>query len=378
MKILYYEINQKLSEGRLLASLINLGLSEDAIIAKIASNPVFFENGINPEQYIRGMLECLDSEIAGIDLIPLKRFQEYLKGSVISGKFANKMGRIVDTLIESKELVTTLSNKSILDPIGISMQSFVELLAYAHGLDILNIGSIFTLSLPLTSDQNRESKLIESIYQICQVNVTPQMTAEKSITWVAAAILAVLGEFQIPPFRFVQSGNIGMGSSLKSINVILGELEIAEDKENVLIQTNIDDMSPQLLSYAINRLFEAGALDIYQVPISMKKNRMGIQLNVTVRRRDEARFANLLLMETTTLGVNVRLLDHRYHAVIRMIDVETKYGKIPVKQKFVNDILIQSKPEYEAAAKIASEFQVSMEEIYNQVARQLDRRNDMV
>ncbi|MEI7844846.1 MAG: nickel insertion protein [Chloroflexota bacterium] len=83
-------------------------------------------------------------------------------------------------------------------------------------------------------------------------------------------------------------------------------------------------------------------------------------------------------METTTLGVNVRLLDHRYHAVIRMIDVETKYGKIPVKQKFVNDILIQSKPEYEAAAKIASEFQVSMEEIYNQVARQLDRRNDMV
>lgn len=84
-----------------------------------------------------------------------------------------------------------------------------------------------------------------------------------------------------------------------------------------------------------------------------------------------ARLANLILKETTTLGVNVHPLDHRFHAETRMVELETKFGKIPVKQKFIEGILAQSKPEYEVMAKIASEAQVSMDELNNKIIGQL-------
>ena len=144
----------------------------------------------------------------------------------------------------------------------------------------------------------------------------------------------------------------------------------SEDKAVLLIQTNLDDMSPQLLSHAVNKLFEAGALDIYQGPVYLKKNRLGTQLSVVVRQCDEARLANLILKETTTMGVNVHPLDHRYHAETRMLEGETKFGKITVKQKFVEGILAQSKPGYEVMAKIFSEAQVSMDELNNEIVGQ--------
>ncbi len=148
--------------------------------------------------------------------------------------------------------------------------------------------------------------------------------------------------------------------------MVLGEFNIAEDKAVMLIKTNLDDMNPQLLSDAINQLFEAGALGTYQAPVFIEKNRLGTQLSLVVRQGDEARLANLILKETTTLGVNFHPLDHRFHAETRMVELETKFGKIPVKQKFVEDILAQSKPEYEVMDKIASEAQVSMDELNNE------------
>jgi pyridinium-3,5-bisthiocarboxylic acid mononucleotide nickel chelatase len=194
-------------------------------------------------------------------------------------------------------------------------------------------------------------------------------------------MLAMLAEFQVPPFRFLQTVN-GLvspdGSEVQPLHVVVGELDIAEDKAIVLIQTNIDDMSSQLLSYVINRLFEAGALDVYQMPIYMKKNRVGIRLNVVVRQRDEIKLANLILRETTTLGVNVRPLHHNYHAEVQMVEVETKYGTIPVKQKYLDGVLLQSKPEYEVTAKIASTGQVSMDELHNEIVEQLKLKNRRV
>ena len=201
---------------------------------------------------------------------------------------------------------------------------------------------------------------------------------EPSSPWAATAALAAVAEPEVPPFRFLQSITCKSGYKLNEVeplHVILGDLEIGEDKAVVLIQTNIDDMSPQSLSYAINQLFEAGALDVYQTPIYMKKNRLGIQLSVSVRQRDEARLANLILKETTTLGVNVHPLDHRYHAETRIVEVDTKYGRVPVKQKYLQGSLIQSKPEHDVMAKITAEKQISMDELTHEIFNQLKLKN---
>lgn len=372
MKILYYELIETIHEGRLLESLIKLGLRTEALLPNLSHFPFIKADSFDLAHLTQAIRYEANAKNPSAERISLRSIQEQLQGDGPNGKFAVQTRKIIDLLITS---AAQSSPDESNPPDDISVHSLMALCAYTCGLDALNFGSVFVQALPLTPSQTSESKLVEAVYEICHARVKPSMAAGKAITWVAAAVLSTLADFDVPPFRFLQKVNNQPdldGSQVGSLSVVVGELEIAEDKAIALIQTNIDDMSPQLLSHAITRLFEAGALDIYQTPIYMKKNRLGIQLNVVVRQRDEAKLANLILKETTTLGVNVRPLDHRYHVDVRMLQVETKYGSIPVKQKFLDGILIQSRPEYETIAKIASETHVSLEELQTEIAGQLN------
>jgi hypothetical protein len=378
MKILYYERNEWIDEGRLLDPLIQLGLNAESLLPELSGFPLFKGSEFDLKDLSQAGGYGSDDQSVDPERISFNQIQEYLQLAAPKGKFSTQTGKIIDLLIKASEAVARVRDDGRYPPTGISANSLKALLAYTYGLDQLNIGSVFTPALPLPAGQPQNRKLVEAIYEICQVKVSPAKNDGASISWVAAAMLAVLAEFQVPPFRFLQTINSPVGpggDELQALQVVVGELDIAEDKTIVLIQTNIDDMSSQLLSYVINRLFEAGALDVYQVPVYMKKNRLGIRLNVVVRQQDEARLANLILRETTTLGVNVRPLHHNYHAEVRMVEVETKYGIIPVKQKYLDGVLIQSKPEYEVMAKITTESRVSMDELHNEIAEQLKLKN---
>ena len=281
---------------------------------------------------------------------------------------------MIDLLVKTDDPIARSKKRETDAEIGISTNYLLLLIGFAFALDELGIDFIYTPPLPLVLSSARESKWVEVVYETCQAKVFSAKKTTAAVTWVVAIMLAALTEFEVPPFRFLKTVDCRVDPEKKSVlplYVVLGEFNIAEDKAVMLIKTNLDDMNPQLLSHAINQLFEAGALDIYQVPVYMKKNRLGTQLSLVVRQRDEARLANLILKETTTLGVNVHSLDHRFNAETRMVEVETKFGKIPVKQKFIEGILAQSKPEYEVMAKIASEAQVSMDELNNESVSQL-------
>ena len=92
----------------------------------------------------------------------------------------------------------------------------------------------------------------------------------------------------------------------------------------------IDDMSPEVLGYATQALFEAGALDVYTIPVYMKKNRPGILLTCVCREADAEKFAALLLKHTTTLGVRKTVCET--FALDRRIEtVSTPYGPLRVK-----------------------------------------------
>ena len=368
MKIIYYETNTWIDEGRLLGSLVHLGLRTEALLPYLSVLPFFNKAEFDLVHLVRAIGQEIDSKKPTAERILLGDVQGYMKLNFPGGKYGIQTQKIIDLLIK----VSHQGAQPGLEEI--SVNSLLGLFAYTYGLDVLNIGSVFAQALPFSSNPTLQDKTVHGIYAICQTRVLPAKSDGVAITPVAAAILSTLVEFEVPPFRFLQSIEPQSGqeiSGVQSLHVIVGEMEITEDKDIVLIQTNIDDMSAQLLSHAINRLFEAGALDIYQTPIYMKKNRLGVQLNVVVRQRDEAELAKLILRETTTLGVNVRVLDHRYHAEVRMVTVETKYGSIPVKQKYLDGVLIQSKPEYEVTAKIVSEFKISMDELHHEVEEQL-------
>ena len=120
----------------------------------------------------------------------------------------------------------------------------------------------------------------------------------------------------------------------------------------VLLETNVDDATGEILGYAQERLFDMGALDVWHTPIQMKKNRPGVLLSVLLPRELESEGVELLLRETPTLGIRSRAVE-RYAAERRTETLETQWGEVPVKIKYVAGEPVAASPEYEDCRRIA-------------------------
>jgi pyridinium-3,5-bisthiocarboxylic acid mononucleotide nickel chelatase len=142
------------------------------------------------------------------------------------------------------------------------------------------------------------------------------------------------------------------------LRVLVGERSAAAETTSVVvIEANIDDASPQVLGYAMNQLFAAGALDVTLQPIFMKKNRQGTLLSAMVRPEDREAMAALILRETTTIGL-------RFHSAERRVlerrweEVDTPWGKVRVKitgHGFA--------PEYDDARALAEAQKIPLKEV---------------
>lgn len=130
-----------------------------------------------------------------------------------------------------------------------------------------------------------------------------------------------------------------------------------------LLETNIDDMNPELYAVIAQKLFTQGARDVWWTPIQMKKNRPAITFSVLALQEDEAKLANLLLRESTTLGLRVHHIG-RYEAQRRMRPVETPFGTIPIKLKLINDEVLGAMPEFDACKEAAKVHNISTREVY--------------
>jgi uncharacterized protein (TIGR00299 family) protein len=176
----------------------------------------------------------------------------------------------------------------------------------------------------------------------------------------AAIITTVCQEFgPIPPMKTEITG-YGAGTRQYKdfpnvLRVMLGETEAdgATDERLWMIETNVDDMSPQLLGHVMDRAFENGALDCYFTPVQMKKNRPGVLLSLLCGSEEKTSLMNLLFTETTTLGVRSYEVTRR--ALRRSMErVETQYGPIDVKVAHLNGRVVNEMPEFEQVRAAAS------------------------
>jgi hypothetical protein len=169
----------------------------------------------------------------------------------------------------------------------------------------------------------------------------------------AAIITTVCTEFGPIPRMTTDVTGYGAGTRQYEnfpnvLRVMLGDTEGdgAIDERLWMIETNIDDMSPQLLGHVMDRAFELGALDCYFTPVQMKKNRPGVLLSVLCAGEQKETFMKLLFTETTTLGVRSYEVERR--ALRRsLVRVETEYGPIDVKVAHLNGHVVNEMPEFE-------------------------------
>lgn len=130
-----------------------------------------------------------------------------------------------------------------------------------------------------------------------------------------------------------------------------------------VLETNIDDLNPEIYDYVMERLFAAGALDVYLSPIQMKKNRPATLLRVLCKPDDVKTMTEILFAETSTLGVREQRVER--HALPRSIShVETPYGSVHVKVAELGEGKVKSAPEYEDCRRLAAAHGVPLQEVY--------------
>ena len=186
------------------------------------------------------------------------------------------------------------------------------------------------------------------------------------VTPTGAAIIAELAEDFITLPAMVTE-KIGWGTGTKDLKipnvlkVYYGEIQ--ENSENfVVMETNIDDCSGEILGYTSEKLFAQGALDVFYTPIFMKKNRPAYRLSVACRKEDMFKLQNIIFKETTTIGIRYRF-ESRTELGREFIEIDTKYGKIKAK-KVTNNGETYVYPEYESMKKIAEEKNIPLKELY--------------
>ena len=197
------------------------------------------------------------------------------------------------------------------------------------------------------------------------------------VTPTGAAIVATLAIFERPEMTIDAVGyGAGTRDPADRPNVLrlwLGAAEVDRaTRPMLLIETNVDDMTPEMLAYVQSKLLAEGAADAWLTPVAMKKGRSAVVLSVICSEADEERLARLLLRETSTLGVRVRPV-HRWEAEREVIEFESSLGPAAVKVKRLPGERPQIAPEFEPCRQIAEENDLPIAEVYRTVEAEARR-----
>ncbi len=199
------------------------------------------------------------------------------------------------------------------------------------------------------------------------------------VTPTGAAIVKTLAKrFAAFPSMKVEKTGYGAGTRdfdghANVVRLTIGEAQLASSAEIThdtitVLEANIDDLNPQVFGYVMDRLLEEGALDVFGMPVQMKKNRPGTLLTVLCRPDDSSKLTHLIFAETTTLGVRHRE-EKRQTLVRKWVTVKTQWGDVRLKIASLNGAVTNCAPEYEDCRRIATEHHVPLKSVMQQAVQ---------
>ncbi len=320
-------------------------------------------------------------------------------GDVQSDHFHERSFREIRTLIEASRLSDFIKARSIsvfqriavaegkihgipeedvtFHEIG-AFDSIADIVAACAGIEALNVNRVLASSLvdgagwtdcahgrfPVPAPATLE---ILSGIPVRQIE-----DAHELITPTGAALLAEFSS-AFGPLPEMKIEKIGYGLGTRDdgprpnvLRALLGECKNTSDAEVdeiIQIETNLDDLSPELAGAAMERLLAAGALDVFFTAAQMKKNRPGFVLTVLCTEEKSSELARILLTETTAFGVRMhraQRLKLRREFQVR----ETPYGPVRIKLGLLGDELVQAVPEYESCREVARRAGVSVKDVH--------------
>lgn len=261
-----------------------------------------------------------------------------------------------------------------------AIDSIVDIVGCAIGLNYFNIDKIYTSIVPLgkgfveTQHGRMPIPAPATIEILKDYPITFLDLAFELTTPTGAGIIKALSSGVMTDKKVVIS-KIGFGAGSKEIpqipnlfRIMIGEFVESYSADNlVIIETNIDDMNPEFYPFVIERLLQAGAHDAYLIPVIMKKGRPGIVLSTLCESDKTDEILKIIYRETTTLGVRIIPIERR--KLNRDYDIiQTKFGKVKVKV-IITESGKRYIPEFEECKKISLEKNVPLADVYNEIIK---------
>lgn len=311
----------------------------------------------------------------------LKDIEVIIRNSALDGPIKEKALKVFRRLAETEARVHGTDIEDVLFHEVGAIDAIIDITGTILGLHILGIGKF------LSSPVNTGSGVFDSSHGMLPIPAPATMEMLKGFpvyssginkelaTPTGVALLTTLAEGFCPlPAMEVTSVGYGAGTwdiegSPNLLRFIIGEAEELPERETIiLLETNIDDLNPPIYEYLMDRLFGAGALDAYLVPIIMKKGRPGIILSAMVEKETVEKVMGIIFEETGTLGIRIREVE-RVRVQREIKEVDTAWGRIRVKVASKNGQVIGVSPEYEDCKKIAEEKGIPLRRIMDEIRR---------
>ncbi|HEU5100148.1 MAG TPA: nickel pincer cofactor biosynthesis protein LarC, partial [Roseiflexaceae bacterium] len=372
---IYFDCFSGISGDMALGALIDAGLPLDALRAELAKLQldgwsIDAERGVR--RYLSGTRALVDAPEQATHR-HLSDVQAIVESSALAPELKQRALRVFTLLAEAEGQVHGIPPSHVhFHEVG-ALDAIVDIVGVVAGLALLRIDEVYASPLPLGSGWTRAAHgalplpapAVLALLAAAGAPTIPDDGGFELVTPTGAALLAGLAAFSRPPMR-VQRVGYGLGArDLQRPNVLrvwLGETGgrgwgIADRSELnhppsgiphplVLLETNIDDQPAEQLAYAVERLFELGALDAWLAPIQMKKGRSATLLSALMPAELEGAAVELIMRETTTLGIRRRPLD-RHVAERELVSIDTPLGPVRVKRKRWNGEDLGAAPEYE-------------------------------
>jgi len=380
MKILYFDCFSGISGDMTLAALLDLGLPEDKLRKELEK--LGLENySLEIHRGSRSGIAALSLEVRmGPKEERHRHFSDIrrmIEGSSLEPGVKDSSLAIFQRLAEAEAKVHKKSLEEVhFHEVG-AVDSIVDIVGTAVGINHFKPEVIYSSELPMGRGfvQCQHGRLplpapatleILKGYPVQSVDLEGEL-----VTPTGAAIIATLSA-QARPFPSLSVQGIGYGMGKKEfpdrpnlLRLVLGEgTEIYQADRAAVLESNIDDMNPEFYDFLMERLFQGGALDVSFSPVMMKKNRPGTLLRVIAEEKDAERLSEVILRESTTLGVRSYPV-RRKKLPREILEVETRLGKVRVKVS--GDKRFQ--PEYDDCRRIALEKGIPIQEVYREVMK---------
>jgi uncharacterized protein (TIGR00299 family) protein len=402
MRAIYFDCFAGVSGDMMIGALLDLGLDFESLSAQLSTLGLSGYQ-VKCERVKRSGIAAMKFDVAVDEhkqpARTLSDIREIINRSALSEGVRARALKVFERLAEAEAHVhATTPDRIHFHEVG-AVDSIIDTVGAMIGLEMLGIERFYASPLRV----GRGS--VETEHGL--LPIPAPATAEllrgipvyagdlegEFVTPTGAAIVSTLCE-EFGPLPAMEIARAGYGAGSRNphgfpnaLRLLMGEVAgarppVKEDRSVLVIETNIDDMNPQVFGFIMERAFALGALDVFMISAQMKKSRPGVLLTILCEPERLDSITGMLLAETTTLGV-------RYHEAKRRVleraieTVETRYGRVRIKVARDGDRTLHFQPEYDDCARLADqsndplfEVQAAASEAYRKILKTRGEANE--